>query len=97
MPSSSSSLAGLIRLRVLLSVALLSGLRLVTGNTPDLNVTLAIVALIYIVTGGHYTLYLIWNTFPRDMRYVFVLQSNDIEVMSHSSSFVINYANTVQC
>ena len=65
----SSSLAGLIRLRAFLSIAVLSGLRLVTGDAPDLKVTAGIVALIYIFTGGHYTLYLIWNTFPRDMRY----------------------------
>ncbi len=24
--------------------------------------------LIYVLSGGHYTLYLVWHTFPRDMR-----------------------------
>ena len=25
---------------------------------------------VYVVTGGYYTIYLAWHTFPRDMRYV---------------------------
>ena len=28
----------------------------------------AIAFLVYLVTGGHYTLYLVWNTLPRDIR-----------------------------
>ena len=29
---------------------------------------LAVAAAIYVVTGGHHTLYLVWHTLPRDMR-----------------------------
>ena len=30
----------------------------------------SIALAVYVVTGGYYTLYLAWHTFPRDMRYV---------------------------
>ncbi len=58
-----------LRVSLLLSACLfLWGLGLL-GVLGARGVSL-IVFLVYVCTGGHYTLYLIWHTLPRDIRWV---------------------------
>lgn len=62
----------LITIRCLLIAAMAAALAATGLALEGLWVWLvsSIALAVYIVTGGYYTLYLAWHTFPRDMRYV---------------------------
>lgn len=62
----------LITIRCLLIAAATSALAATGIAMEGLWVWLvgSIALAVYVVTGGYYTLYLVWHTGPRDMRYV---------------------------
>lgn len=64
-----TSLSGLVAQRAAATALLLLPLwLLLEEGAVGYGLAAAVAAAVYLATGGHYTCYLLWHTFGRDMR-----------------------------